>query len=207
MISLLAGLLPFTCVAVAAQETPTVATAVAAPAAASATVAATAAATAVRPIPGAAASYSGEKLSLNFQNIDVRSVLQVIGNYTGLNFVASDSVTGAITLRLKDVPWDQALDTILQAKGLSMRRSGEVVWVAPREEVLAREALELEARQKIADLEPVHTRAFQLNYAKAEAVARALGGQNLAPPPGGPGTATAAALAPLLAAGGAGGLG
>ncbi|NML13452.1 type IV pilus secretin PilQ [Azohydromonas caseinilytica] len=147
--------------------------------------------------PAAQARYSGEKLSLNFQNIDVRAVLQVIADFTKLNIVTSDSVTGSVTLRLKDVPWDQALDTILQAKGLAMRRSGDVVWVATREELLAREAAELETQKKLAELEPLQTRAFQLNYAKSEAVARALGGQALAPAPA-PGGATAAALAPLL---------
>lgn len=152
---------------------------------------------AARPIPGAAASYGGERLSLNFRDIEVRAVLQVIAEFTGLNIVTSDSVTGSVTLRLKDVPWDQALETVLQTKGLSMRRSGAVVWVAPREEVLAREAAELETQKRLAELEPLQTRAFQLNYAKSEAVARALGGQTPASPPP-PGGATAAALAPLF---------
>ncbi|MDZ5455421.1 type IV pilus secretin PilQ [Azohydromonas lata] len=169
---------------------------------AAATVAVAAPAAAPRPIPGASARYGGARLSLNFQNIEVRSVLQVIADFTGINVVASDTVTGSVTLRLKDVPWDQALDTILQAKGLSMRRSGDVIWVAPREELLAREASELELQKRVAELEPLQTRAFQLNYAKAEAVARALGGQQPAATPA-PGGATAAALAPLFGGAGA----
>jgi type IV pilus assembly protein PilQ len=114
--------------------------------------------------------YSGEKLSLNFQNIEVRALLQVIADFTNFNVVTSDTVTGNVTLRLKDVPWDQALDIILQAKGLGMRKTGNVLWIAPKEELLAREQVELEARQKISDLEPVRTQSFQLNYAKAEDV-------------------------------------
>lgn len=112
--------------------------------------------------------YVGEKLSLNFQNIEVRSVLQVIADFTNLNIITSDTVTGNLTLRLKDVPWDQALDIILQAKGLDMRKTGNVVWIAPRDELATKEKLALEARQQIADLEPLRTESFQLNYQKAE---------------------------------------
>ena len=121
--------------------------------------------------------YQGEKLSLNFQNIEVRSLLQVIADFTNFNVVTSDSVTGNVTLRLKDVPWDQALDIILQAKGLGMRKSGNVLWIAPKDELSAKEQVELESKKKIADLEPVRTQSFQLNYTKAEEVARSLLGQ------------------------------
>jgi type IV pilus assembly protein PilQ len=120
--------------------------------------------------------YSGEKLSLNFQNIEVRSLLQVIADFTNFNIVTSDSVTGAVTLRLKDVPWDQALDIILQAKGLGMRRTGNVLWIAPKDEIAAREKLELEASAQIQSLEALRTQAFQLNYTKAADVATQLTG-------------------------------
>ncbi|MBC5784548.1 type IV pilus secretin PilQ [Ramlibacter sp. USB13] len=120
--------------------------------------------------------YSGEKLSLNFQNIEVRSLLQVIADFTNFNIVTSDSVTGAVTLRLKDVPWDQALDIILQAKGLGMRRTGNVLWIAPKDEIAAKEKLELEANAAIQSLEPLRTQAFQLNYSKAGDIAVQLTG-------------------------------
>ncbi|MDH3286148.1 MAG: type IV pilus secretin PilQ [Betaproteobacteria bacterium] len=113
--------------------------------------------------------FTGEKLSLNFQNVEVRAVLQVIADFTGLNIITSDTVTGNLTLRLKDVPWDQALDIILQSKGLDLRKTGNVVWIAPRDELATREKLALEAKQQIADLEPTRTEIFQLNYQKAEA--------------------------------------
>jgi len=112
--------------------------------------------------------YTGEKLSLNFQNVEVRAVLQVIADFTGLNIITSDTVGGNLTLRLKDVPWDQALDIILQSKGLDMRKTGNVVWIAPRDELATKEKLALEARLQIADLEPTRTESFQLNYQKAE---------------------------------------
>jgi type IV pilus assembly protein PilQ len=112
--------------------------------------------------------YTGEKLSLNFQNVEVRAVLQVIADFTGLNIITSDTVTGNLTLRLKDVPWDQALDIILQAKGLDSRKTGNVVWIAPRDELATKEKLALEAQQQIAELEPLRTESFQLNYQKAE---------------------------------------
>lgn len=120
--------------------------------------------------------YSGERLSLNFQNIEVRSLLQVVADFTNFNVVTSDSVTGSLTLRLKDVPWDQALDIILQSKGLGVRKSGNVLLVAPKEELNAKDQAELEARNRLADLEPLRTQSFQLNYSKAETLARALGG-------------------------------
>jgi type IV pilus assembly protein PilQ len=120
--------------------------------------------------------YSGEKLSLNFQNIEVRSLLQVIADFTNFNIVTSDSVSGGVTLRLKDVPWDQALDIILQAKGLGMRRSGNVLWIAPKDEIAAREKLELEANAANQNLEPLRTQAFQLNYSRAADVAVQLTG-------------------------------
>jgi type IV pilus assembly protein PilQ len=112
--------------------------------------------------------YRGERLSLNFQNVEVRAVLQVIADFTGLNIIASDTVTGNLTLRLKDVPWDQALDIVLQARGLDMRKNGNVIWIAPKEELLTKEKLELEQRSQIAELEPVRTENFQLNYQKAD---------------------------------------
>jgi len=123
--------------------------------------------------------FSGEKLSLNFQNIEVRALLQVIADFTNFNVVTSDTVTGTVTLRLKDVPWDQALDIILQSKGLGVRKNGNVLWIAPKEELTAKEQIELESRKKIADLEPTRTQSFQLNYTKAEEVAKGLAGQNL----------------------------
>jgi type IV pilus assembly protein PilQ len=118
--------------------------------------------------------YTGDKLSLNFQNIEVRAVLQVIADFTNLNIITSDTVTGNLTLRLKDVPWDQALDIILQAKGLDMRKTGNVVWIAPRDELATKEKLALEAQAQIADLEPLRTESFQLNYQKAEAFQKIL---------------------------------
>lgn len=111
--------------------------------------------------------FVGEKLSLNFQNVEVRSVLQVLADFTGLNIITSDSVSGNLTLRLKDVPWDQALDIILRSKGLDLRKDGNVVWIAPRDELATREKLALEARSQISDLEPTQTESFQLNYQKA----------------------------------------
>lgn len=119
--------------------------------------------------------YRGEKLSLNFQNVDVRAVLQVIADFTGLNIITSDTVSGNLTLRLKDVPWDQALDIVMQAKGLDMRKNGTVIWIAPRDELLTKEKLELEQRSQIADLEPLRTETFQLNYQKAESFKKIFG--------------------------------
>ena len=126
-------------------------------------------------IQGTRRGYTGEKLSLNFQNVEVRAVLQVIADFTGFNFITSDTVTGNLTLRLKDVPWDQALDIILQAKGLDMRKNGNVVWIAPSDELATKEKPALEAQSQIADLEPTRTESFQLNYQKADAVQKLLG--------------------------------
>lgn len=121
-------------------------------------------------VQGSKGRYEGEKLSLNFQNIDVRSVLQVIADFTNFNIITSDSVQGSLTLRLKDVPWDQALDIILQAKGLDMRKNGNVIWIAPGDELAAREKLQLEAKAQINDLEPLVTESFQINYHKAKEI-------------------------------------
>jgi len=123
---------------------------------------------------GTRAGYKGEKLSLNFQNVEVRAVLQVIADFTGLNIITSDTVTGSLTLRLKDIPWDQALDIIMQTKGLDMRKNGNVVLIAPREELALKEKQQLEAQQQISDLEPLQTEMFQLNYQKADAVQKLL---------------------------------
>ena len=118
--------------------------------------------------------YNGEKLSLNFQNIEIRSLLQVIADFTNFNVVTSDTVTGNVTLRLKDVPWDQALDIILQARGLGMRKSGNVLLIAPKDELAAKEKLELESKNIVQSLEPVRTQDFKLNYAKASEIAAGL---------------------------------
>ena len=115
-----------------------------------------------------AQGYRGEKISFDFQNIEVRAALQAVADISGLNIIASDSVGGSLTLRLKDVPWDQALDVILQSKGLDMRKNGTVIWIAPKEELLTKEKLELEQRAQISDLEPLKSEIFQLNYQKAE---------------------------------------
>lgn len=118
----------------------------------------------------ASGGYTGEKLSLNFQNVEVRSVLQVIADFTDLNIIASDSVKGQLTLRLKEVPWDQALDIVLQSNDLDKRRVGNVIFVAPREEMATREKLQLEQRQQISDLEVLHTETFKLNYRTASSI-------------------------------------
>jgi len=118
--------------------------------------------------------YTGERLSLNFQDIEVRAVLQLLADFTDLNLVTSDTVTGRITLRLKNVPWDQALDIILKSKGLSKRQTDNVIMVAPTEEIAAREQLELESQQKIEELAPLRSDFIQVNYAKAEDLAALL---------------------------------
>jgi type IV pilus assembly protein PilQ len=130
-------------------------------------------------IQGSRQGYRGEKLSLNFQNVDVRSVLNVIADFTDLNIITSDTVQGNLTLRLKDVPWDQALDIIMQTRGLDMRKNGNVVWIAPRDELATKEKLELEAKQQISDLEPVRTETFQLNYTQAPQLVTLLRGGTL----------------------------
>ncbi|HEY5291807.1 MAG TPA: type IV pilus secretin PilQ [Burkholderiales bacterium] len=116
---------------------------------------------------GSKAGFSGEKLSLNFQNVEVRSVLNVIADFTDLNIITSDAVGGSLTLRLKDVPWDQALQIILDTRGLDMRKNGNVVWIAPRDELATKEKLMLESQQQIGELEAVRTESFVLNYNKA----------------------------------------
>ncbi len=121
--------------------------------------------------------YVGEKLSLNFQNVEVRSVLQVIADFTGLNIITSDTVTGNLTLRLKDVPWDQALDIIMQSKGLDKRVNGNVIWVAPKDELVAKEKAELESRESTRALEPLVLKRYQLNYLRADQASRILLGQ------------------------------
>ncbi len=111
--------------------------------------------------------YTGEKLSLNFQNIEVRAVLQLLADFTGMNLVTSDTVTGNLTLRLKNVPWDQALDIILKTKGLGMRQNGNVLMVAPAAEIAAREKQELEAKKQLVELEPLYTEIIEIKFAKA----------------------------------------
>ncbi len=115
--------------------------------------------------------YTGERLSLNFQDIEVRSVLQLLADFTGLNLVVSDSVEGNLTLRLKNVPWDQAMDIILKTKGLAQRRAGNVILIAPTDEIAAREKLELESRKQVEELERLRTEFIKVNYAKAQDMA------------------------------------
>jgi type IV pilus assembly protein PilQ len=134
--------------------------------------------------------YTGQRLSLNFQSIEIRALLQIIADFSDFNVVTSDTVTGTVTLRLKDVPWDQALDIILQSKGLDKRRSGNVLLIAPKDELAAKEQVDLEAKKKIADLEPLRTQAFQLNYTKSDDVARALLGTSTTTGGGGGGAAS-----------------
>jgi type IV pilus assembly protein PilQ len=135
----------------------------------------------VRPVTKAEAEakkerYTGEKLSLNFQNIEVRAVLQLLADFTGLNIVASDSVQGNITLRLKNVPWDQAMDIVLKTRGLGMRQNGDVIMVAPNAELAALEKQELESKRQIEDVAPLRTRFYAINYAKAADIAKLLKG-------------------------------
>lgn len=118
--------------------------------------------------------YTGERLSLNFQNIEVRSLLQVIADFTNFNIVTSDTVGGSLTLRLKDVPWDQALQIIMDAKGLGMKKNGSVLWIAPKDEIDARTKKDYEAAQALEKLEPLRTQGFQLNYIKAVDVLKQL---------------------------------
>lgn len=118
--------------------------------------------------------YKGDLLSLNFQDIEVRAILQILADFTGLNIVVSDSVKGNLTLRLQNVPWDQALDIILRTKGLTMRQNGNVIFIAPTEEVAAREKLDLESRKTVEELIPLRTEIIQVNYAKAKDLAELL---------------------------------
>jgi type IV pilus assembly protein PilQ len=113
--------------------------------------------------------YRGEKISFNFQDVDLRAVLGIIADESNLNIIASDSVSGKLTLKVKDIPWDQALDVVMRVKGLDMRKNGNVIWIAPKDELLSKEKLELEQKAQIAELEPVKTESFQLNYEKADA--------------------------------------
>ncbi|WP_302848172.1 temperature dependent type IV pilus secretin PilQ [Ralstonia sp. NFACC01] len=129
--------------------------------------------------------YRGERLSLNFQNIDVRSLLQVFADFTNLNIVTSDSVTGTLSLRLKDVPWDQALQIVLDSKGLASRRNGNVLWVAPRGELATKEKAELESQQQVTELEPLRSQVFRLNYQNAGDVRNMLLGTGAAGGAGG----------------------
>jgi type IV pilus assembly protein PilQ len=134
---------------------------------------------------GGPQGYRGDKVSFNFQNIEVRQALQAVADISGLNIIASDSVAGSLTLQLKDVPWDQALDVILQAKGLDMRKNGNVLWIAPKEELLTKEKLELEQKAQISDLEPLRSEIFQLNYQKADAFRTVFGLDQNGNPTGG----------------------
>lgn len=127
---------------------------------------------------GSRKGYKGDKLSLNFQNVEVRAVLQVIADFTGLNIITSDTVQGNLTLRLKDVPWDQALDIIMQTKGLDMRKNDSVVLIAPRDELALQEKQRFEAQQQLSDLEPLQTEMFQLNYQKADNIQKLLSDAN-----------------------------
>ncbi len=123
--------------------------------------------------------FVGAPISMNFQNLEVRSALQILAHFTGLNVVAADSVSGSLSLHLQQVPWDQVLDLIAQAKGLSVRHEGNVIWVAPRVEVAARERLDMESRLAMQLAEPLQTRGFVLNYAKAQDVAAQLQGSSV----------------------------
>ena len=138
--------------------------------------------------------YQGEKVSLNFQNIPLRELLHVFADITNFNIVISDSVSGNVSLRLNDIPWDQALEIVLKQKGLAMRKNGNVVWIAPADELAAREKIELESMQAIADLEPLRTESFQLNYQKADVIEKMLRGISTAT--GTSGAAPAASGAP-----------
>jgi len=126
-------------------------------------------------------AYVGAPMSMNFQNIEVRTALQIVADFTGLNIITSDSVTGSLTLKLHKVPWDQVLGIMAQAKGLSVRRQGNVIWVAPRTEVAAREKLEFESKLAAQNLEPMQTRGFALNYAKAVEVLTQIQGGTVLP--------------------------
>ena len=118
--------------------------------------------------------FTGEKISLNFQDIEVRAVLQFLADFTGLNIIASDSVSGNVTLRLDNIPWDQALDFILKSKGLGKRESGNIILIAPNEEIAAREQLELEALRQAETLAPLQSEFVQINYAKAADIEKML---------------------------------
>ena len=125
--------------------------------------------------------FTGAPMSMNFQNIEVRTALQIVADFTGLNIITSDSVSGSLTMKLHKVPWDQVLDIMAQAKGLTVRRQGNVIWVAPRAEVAAREKLEYESKLAAQNLEPMQTRGFTLNYAKAVDVLTQIQGGTVLP--------------------------
>ena len=120
--------------------------------------------------------YEGQRLTLNFQDIETRAVLQLLAETSGRNIVVSDTVQGNVTLRLRNVPWDQALDIVMTTKGLAMRENGNVIIVAPSEEIVARETADLEARQAIIELEPLYSEFIQVNYAKSSDLAALIGG-------------------------------
>ena len=121
--------------------------------------------------------YTGERLTLNFQDLETRAVIQLIADFSGINIVASDTVQGSVTLRLQNVPWDQALDIVMTTKGLDMRRNGNVMIVAPAEEIAAREQAALEALQALEELEPLRSEFIQVNYAKASELATLIRGE------------------------------
>ena len=121
--------------------------------------------------------YEGQRLTLNFQDIETRAVLQLLAETSGKNIVVSDTVQGNVTLRLRNVPWDQALDIVMTTKGLDMRQNGNVIIVAPAEEIAARETADLEAQQAISELEPLYSEFLQVNYAKAGDLADLIGGR------------------------------
>ncbi|MFM7698326.1 MAG: secretin N-terminal domain-containing protein, partial [Limnohabitans sp.] len=114
-----------------------------------------------------ALTFTGEPMSMQFQQIELRTALQLVSEFSGVNIIMSDSVNGQLTMRLKDVPWDQVLHTILQTRGLGQRKEGNVIWVAPQAELAAREKGALETKRAIEVLEPLQTQAFSLNHAKA----------------------------------------
>jgi type IV pilus assembly protein PilQ len=160
--------------------------------------------------------FTGARLSFNFQNIEVRSILQVIAEFSKFNIITSDAVAGSLTMRLQEVPWDQALDIILQAKGLGMRITGNVIWVAPREEITAREKMALETVAALQNLETLRTQSFQLNYAKAVDIAAQLSASGSGFGPGfglgmgagmGPGMGTSLGFGSSASMGGAAGAG
>jgi len=137
-------------------------------------------------------TFTGDKISLNFQNIEVRALLQVIADFSNFNIITSDTVTGSLTMRLRDVPWDQALDIILHAKDLGMRKSGSVIWVAPNEQIVERERQELQAQVSTQALEPLRTQHFQLSFARAQDVQAQLAGAGASAPATGAVVGTAA---------------
>ncbi len=122
--------------------------------------------------------YEGQRLTLNFQDIETRAVLQLLAETSGKNIVVSDTVQGNVTLRLRNVPWDQALDIVMTTKGLAMRQNGNVIIVAPAEEIAARETADLEAKQAITELEPLYSEFVQVNYAKAGDLAALISGDS-----------------------------